>query len=203
MKKVRVAFYKAKEGGLDDKFINRFSGNLGYSHCELVLNSKRDVSAHMQTGGVAIFYYPNLLASKYWDVYELDLPMSGGVIKAVMKSLGTKYDFLGVALKFIGITIPNDEKVWCSEYLLMMINEAIDNYNKKNKLHYDNGAIVKITDTRIMPNDAYLLLKRKFNMRLISDSNSLEATYTSTKVDRWGRVRDKAPKVNWFWRLFN
>jgi len=196
-KKMRVAFYKANKGGLDDKFINRFSGNLGYSHCEIVLDNQHGISAHMQTNGVAIFTYPDLLNSEYWDIYELDIPYSDRAISLAKHFVGAKYDYLGVATKFIGYDIvPNDEKVWCSEYVAIILNIAV-----VNKLPLGSNTI----STREMPNDLFNILKIRFNAKLVSDSNSLQATINSNevKVDRWGRIINKNPKPNWFWRLFN
>ena len=193
MKKMRVAFYKANEGGYDDKFIDKFSGNLGYSHCEIVASNTEGISAHMQTGGVSSFIYPDLLNSKYWDVYELDIHYSANAIKTAKDMIGTKYDYLGVATSFIGIDLPNDSKVWCSEFVLEIVNVAIR----------EKG--INPLKTRLMPNQAYTLLQKELNAKLISNSTSLQATYNSKakKTDRWGRlIKDTTPKENWFWRMF-
>ena len=196
MDKMRIAFYRADEGGYDDKFIDRFSGDLGYSHCEIVLSSTSAISAHMQAGGVKKFTYPNLYHSRYWDIYELDIPYVDEAIEYALSLLNTKYDTLGVALKFIGINIKNDEKVWCSEFMLDVLNIALQ-YSYRTDT---------IRDSRIMPNDAFILINERFNPRLISNSYSLESTFGShpQEVDRWGRVKvlNKPSETSWFWRLF-
>ena len=198
---MRVAFYRSDEGGYDDKFIDKFSGNIGYSHCEIVVSSVEGISAHMQTGGVASFYYPDLLNSKYWDVYEIDIPYSAKAMGEARDMIGTKYDFLGVGAKFINIDLHNNYKVWCSEFTLMVINKAIEDFN-------ENTAVVPISlieDERVMPNEAFELLKKKFTIKLVSENTSLQATYNSKakNTDRWGRIiKDDTPKENWFWRMF-
>ena len=196
-KKMRVAFYKANKGGLDDKFINRFSGNLGYSHCEVVLDNQHGISAHMQTNGVAIFTYPDLLNSEYWDVYELDIPYSDRAITLAKHFIGTKYDYIGVVLWFIGLKTGDSKyKFWCSEFTAYIIRQHLFQMNE---------TVQPIEDTRLMPNELIKILKDRYNAKLVSDSNSLQATINSnkSKVDRWGRIVNKNPKPNWFWRLFS
>jgi len=123
MKKMHIAFYKAKYGDFSDKLIDWGSGKLGYSHCEFVINPTTMIGAHYTGNGVAKFYYNDVYNSKLWDVYELDLPKTKA--KQFMHDMvGTEYDSIGVALHFVGLHYSDKEKVWCSEVCAMAINRT-------------------------------------------------------------------------------
>ena len=196
MGKLRVAFYKSEMGGLDDKFIDKFSGNKGYSHCELIINSKTTISAHMQSNGIWISKYPNIYESEYYDVYELNISKRNKSIQKAISMVGVPYDYIGVALWFIGLKFGDSKnKFWCSEYLAYIVNDHIA-LSKRDDF---------IEDTRVMPNELIEIFKDKYNARLLKPSthSSRDKKDKKYELDRWGRIVEKSHKINWFWRLFN
>jgi len=114
MSKIRVAFFKASHGQLDDKIIDLGSGRLGYSHCEMLVGDNVTIGAHYTDGKVVESYYPNILTSLAWTVLELNAPKA---IEQRMKAqLGVEYDTAGVACKFVGLRACIDpSKTWCSK----------------------------------------------------------------------------------------
>jgi len=173
--KLQIGFYKAKYGGIDDKLINYFSGNNGYSHCEIVLNKNQMIGAHMQTGNVAIYNYPDVYSSKYWDIVELPLYMNNNFTKGLKECVGTPYDTLGVVLSFIGVTqLSRDDKVWCSEFCTIHHNRM--------------GKKAKKIPTLIMPNELYRRLYDMYNSKGWKIVSNLDADDTAYSVDRYGRI---------------
>ena len=180
MEKLRIAFYKASNGQFDDKFIDKFSGNLGYSHCEVVLNESTMIGAHYLADGVNTFYYNNIYTSGYWDVLELDLP-SDLPIEYANTCIGVGYDVLGVVLYFIGLTFGDDkDKVWCSEFCARVINKATN--EKKHKL---------IEDVLIMPNDLYAYMKDELGATRVTNLKSKKRARSTKQpeIDRFGRIK--------------
>lgn len=177
MSKLRVAFYKARYGGFDDHVINRFSGNIGYSHCEVVVDSTTMVGAHYSNDGVRIFKYNNVYSSGLWDVIEIDLPRSIAVQRAKQSAINrVGYDAVGVALQFIHMPIYKDKsKVWCSEFCAKVINYTAKEAYKLN--------------TRIMPNELYTTMIDKLNGKRIYRPllSGDDANYKPV-IDRFGRV---------------
>ncbi len=173
--KLEIAFYKAKYGGIDDKFINYFSGKEGYSHCEVVMSATHMIGAHYTGNGVNNFYYNNVYNSKYWDIVSIEV--SDDNYKAFCEAMvGTPYDTLGVALSFIGINqIAREHKVWCSEFCALA-------YNSSDK-HI-------LRDTLVMPNELFVTLMYLGGTIVKSTAGSELDKRGDNKqeIDRYGRV---------------
>ena len=145
MAKLRLAFFKAKCGAFDDRVIDFWTGGSGYSHCELVINSKRTAGSHIAADGVAYFYYDNIFANGKWDIYEIESP-SNAAVSFMETQIGKKYDLLGLILTFIiPIKKQYNDKWWCSEILMAAINKQL----------------IQNHPTNISPNKLVEILKRE------------------------------------------
>jgi len=126
MSKLRVAFYKAKYGAMDDKIIDFVTGGKGYSHCEIMLDRTTMIGAHFHIRKVEEFKYADVIDSPRWDVYEFDLP-DGKAIAHAKEMIGSKYDTLGVLMYAAKLDFADSkEGVWCSELVQQCINIAIE-----------------------------------------------------------------------------
>jgi hypothetical protein len=171
MKKLHIAFYKASNGKWDDKLIDKFSGNLGYSHCEIVINANTMIGAHYEAGGVKKFRYNDVYNSSLWDVYELDLPAKKAK-QFVHDMLDTPYDTKGVVLHFLGLHYGDrEDMVWCSELCSLAVNIANEHM---------------FIDTLIMPNDMIPILKE--NGAKLLTKKLASSRETRPVIDRFGRV---------------
>lgn len=68
---ISLAFYKASNGSVIDRLINRFSGNAGYSHVEIVFSNGMFFTSSPRDGGVRLKVIkpdPN-----HWDFINLHL----------------------------------------------------------------------------------------------------------------------------------
>jgi len=184
MNKQRIAFFKASKDDWFGKAIDLFSGRVGYSHCELVIDSKTMIGSHYLRGGTGVFYYNNIYNSKNWDIYEIDLD-SEKILEEAHKRVGMEYDTLGVVLHFIGLNIGDKEaKEWCSEHTATCIREAL--------------VIPEVIDALPMPNEHYLELREKIGLRKVLAPKTTESDLgfktdlrfkTNIKeIDRYGRV---------------
>ena len=171
MKKIHLAFYKAKMGGIDDRFIDRFSGQLGYSHCELVIDKNTMIGSHYKANGVKKFYYNDVYNSKYWDIYEIDLE-DVDTTKFAEDFIGTPYDKFGVVLTFFGFKTGDPDKMWCSEFLAEAINTSVA-----------HGYI----DPLVMPNELLEDLINNFGAtKLVSTASGSKEDLTV--LDKYGRI---------------
>jgi len=174
MRNARIAFYKAKHGQVDDKFIDFFSGRKGYSHCEIVINDTTMIGAHYLAGGVKKFYYNNIYDSEYWDIFEIPDVSHAKVSAYAHKQLGLGYDTAGVVLYFIGLTMGDSEdKVWCSELCARALNNNMD-----------KRYIYPLT----MPNDLYLDIISLGAQQVGKVVNATSKQSYKPEVDRFGRV---------------
>ena len=179
MSKLRVAFYRAEYGELDDKYIDRFSGNKGYSHCELVLDAKTMIGSHYLRGGVNIFHYNDIYASKYWDIVEINIDNKYAVEYA-KETVGVGYDTIGVICEFHGLGYcKNLDKVWCSEHTAKCMNRTFDQRG---------FAISKIRNTRIMPNELFTYMMKDLGGKIVRSTASSSNIYYKPEVDRFGRI---------------
>ena len=186
MSKMRVAFYRAEYGQLDDKYIDFFSGKRGYSHCELVVDKTTMIGSHYLAGGVAEFHYNNVFASKYWDIVELEVPNKVAVDYAY-HTIGVGYDTIGAVLQFHHIPFYKDlDKVWCSEHTSKCLNEGF-----KATGHI----LATIENTRIMPNDLFAYLVDDLECKLLRTEDKKlasiahERAMLKPEIDRFGRVK--------------
>jgi len=113
--KTKIAFYKAKNGNWDDKFIDFVTGKKGYSHCEIVINSMTMIGSHYTMNGVREAKYNNVYESGLWDVYEINIPYKD-TIKKARSMLGLEYDLLGAIISPFFEYDPHPSKVFCSEF---------------------------------------------------------------------------------------
>jgi hypothetical protein len=170
MPKLRLAFFKAKHGCFDDKLIDWWTGGGGYSHCELIIDTRTTIGSHISAGGVSMFYYDNILRNDKWDIYELD-SMDDIAIAFIKSKLGQKYDLLGLILTFIiPIKKQDRKKWWCSEILMASINRQLG----------------KSYQTNISPNGIIKLLNKK--EKTFKKRNIKKKQY---KGDLYGRSNDK------------
>jgi len=163
---IRVAFFKASHGELDDKVIDFGSGNIGYSHCEYMTSEYSTIGAHYKDNIVEERYYNNLLSDPRWVVLEINYDE---VIpeKNMVAAIGTKYDTAGVVCKFIGLNACiNDEKTWCSK----VIAESLNHVN-----------------INIMPNELFTYLK-EVGGSIISNVASNEVIPKVDKTNKLGRI---------------
>jgi hypothetical protein len=168
---IYIAFFKAKYGQWDDKLIDKFSGNIGYSHCEFVVDENTTIGSHALAGGVTRFKYNNILADERWDVLRIYGTYVESLIYAE-KHIGDPYDFLGVALHYIGIDIYESRKgQWCSEFCHNVVKAGKMMYSYKDPLP--------------MPNELYKTL-------LENGAKPVPITYASTEtkpeIDYLGHV---------------
>ncbi len=174
MNKIHIAMYKGK-GRIRDKIVDLFTGNLGYTHCELVITPQKTIGSHyLYKNGVQYFYYNNIYNNPRWDIYEVDGDLQVA-LKYARKQVGTPYDLAGVILYFIGLTYGDSRKgVWCSEYLAEVINRA-----NKSKIN-----------TMIMPNILIKVLKKSFSaVHIVRYLNPKCKTITNCKeIDELGRI---------------
>ena len=178
MKKLRVAFLKADSGQMDDKFIDKFSGNLGYSHCEMVVNPGTMIGAHYNAKGVKKFHYNNVYHSDMWDIVEIDLD-GKHAIKYMEDMLDTPYDALGVVLFFIGVRRGDkSDAVWCSEVCSYACNIVFKENN-----------IDQILPGTIMPNDLFDLLVNEYGGDVVNTVDSRKKVKEKLELDRFGRIK--------------
>ena len=180
MNKLRIAFYKAQNGNWDDKLIDRFSGGLGYSHCEVVVNSTTMIGAHYLAKGVAKFRYNDIYSDPMWDIYEIDMDNAQTISYAEFMVGRLGYDTTGVVLYFIGLHMGDDKTdVWCSEFCARAINKG---FNPK-------GVDKLIDNVLTMPNEFYTDFLALGAIKV----NKLNARRNRTHknkptIDRYGRV---------------
>ncbi len=179
---LRVAFYRAEFGELDDKIIDKGSGGLGYSHCEVVIDAKTMIGAHYLAGGVNTFHYNDIYSSKYWDIYEIDVNAIRGQLYA-KQCIGVGYDAVGVILDFIKLPFyVNHDKTWCSKFTAVVVNKAYD----------PKGLDTLIDDVSLMPNEFLTFITEVLDAKQI---NRLNAKRNRTfkdrpaEVDRFGRIQ--------------
>jgi len=180
MSKLRVAFYRAEKGSFDDKVIDRGTGSLGYSHCEVVVDSTTMIGAHYNAKGVKKFKYNDIYASGLWDVLEFDLLKKEAIKLAenfVKDRVG--YDTLGAVLEYmhLGSVYKDTDKVWCSELCAKCINFSISIYDIKDIAKVDNSC---------MPNElySYMLNNGATSIKTLASTSK----YDKPVLDRFGRV---------------
>ncbi len=164
--------YKGK-GRIRDKIVDFFTGNLGYTHCELVITPQKTIGSHyLYKSGVQYFYYNNIYNNPRWDIYEVDGELQVA-LKYARKQVGTPYDLKGVLLYFIGLKFGDDRKgVWCSEYLAEVINRT-------------TGSKI---NTMIMPNVFLKHLLKDFGAMLVL-SHKCKTITNCKEIDVLGRVK--------------
>jgi len=147
---LKVAFYKSdcKYVNIGDTIVNKFTGGLGFSHVELVLNVDGKYYQYSSTfvdGGVrrkehiydtSVWKYKNFTISH--QEYELILDFYNAI-------MGNKYDILGL-LGFIIPVIDRVDKWFCSE----SCSRALQIIGFKQ--------LMLLESSRISPNKLYSIL---------------------------------------------
>jgi hypothetical protein len=138
---IKLAFYKAHQGGLDDKLISWWTKGK-FSHTEIVSNGYMYSSSGMD-GGVR--KKPHKYDTKKWEYVDIELDL--GILNEIFeKTENQKYDFKGI----LGFIIPlqdRSNKWFCSEWCSNVIKCNGD------KRFYT------LEPSRISPNKLYKIIK--------------------------------------------
>ena len=109
---LRLAFYIAEHGTLQDKFVAKVI-NSKYSHVEIVFSNNICASASPRDKGVR-FKKIDLNNGK-WDIYKVNTILNEDEIKKwFLSHLGDQYDTLGAIGSGIGIPLYSLNKKFCS-----------------------------------------------------------------------------------------
>jgi hypothetical protein len=173
MAKLRVAFFKASSGELDDKLIDLVTGNDGFSHCELMFSIKHTIAAHYLNGGVIECYYNNLSSDPRWVILEKEVSgyYKSSTLNLAKSFLGQGYDTKGVvctALLNRPICIDKNS-TWCSKLIARCMIDQIDK------------------DINIMPNDLYKALLYS-GWRIVDKTLQSKNNKSDKELDRFGRI---------------
>jgi hypothetical protein len=174
---VFVSFFKADRGEWDDKLIDKLTGGLGYSHCEILVSDNKSIGSHYIDGGVIECEYNNLLSDPRWDIWVLDITPAK-VMKYLKDSLGEPYDAKGVIVTALTpFKYDVEGAKWCSELCAKALNEELKDY----------------FDPLAMPNDLVRAILRHPKSSYVS-TRSTEGSVLDfffkdrEELDRFGRV---------------
>jgi len=116
---LRVAFYKSNCEYADkwDRFIDKHTGNLGYSHTEIILdvdNGLYQYSSSITDNGVR--RKEHIIDHDVWDykLYNITQKEFDTILEFFNKIMGNKYDKLGL-VGFILPIIDREDRWFCSE----------------------------------------------------------------------------------------
>ena len=181
---VYVTFYKSTFGEWDDKIIDKVTGGLGYSHCEILTSTNKSIGAHYKDGGVIECEYNDILDDPRWDVYVLDIDPDK-VMKYLIGALGDPYDLKGVLITALTpFKKDNKGSKWCSELCSKALNEELK--DQFNPLSMPNELARKII---VHPKSTYLS-NRKLDGSLVDWLFN-----TRDELDRYGRVKIDKTKI--------
>ena len=147
--KFYLAFYKAncKKAHWDDKIINWWTGSIGFSHVEIVIDYENGkmvmLSSSPRDGGVRM--KEHRYDESIWEYVEVDLTLSH-VMNIFKLTDGAKYDWMGI----LGFVIPfkDSTKDWfCSEWCSNVLKT------------YGNEKLLLLEPSKISPNKLYTLMK--------------------------------------------
>jgi hypothetical protein len=143
---VKLAFYKAHQGGWDDKLISWWTKG-PYSHVEIVVGPDVDnltmYSSYASDGGVRRTlhkYDPTV-----WEYVDIDLDFNV-LFQIYQRTNGMKYDYLGM----LGFILPfkdRENKWFCSEW--------VSNVLKCN----GDKRFYTLEPSRISPNKLYKIVR--------------------------------------------
>ena len=118
---IKLAFYKAEKGRWDDKIIDLFTGQLGYSHVAFVEKDNTILESY-QSKGVTRTY--TNLDDDCWDIVEVPNFDYFKVENKLLSQLGNQYDWVGLIINwlipiqfFFRDDLDPQRKWWCSEYI--------------------------------------------------------------------------------------
>lgn len=173
---IDIAFFKAKHGQLDDKLIDFFSGRIGYSHCEFVVDPYNTIGSHALTNGVARFKYNNIYNNPAWDIIRVPEADYKKALEYAEVHIGDSYDFLGVALHYIGIDIYEErDGQWCSEFCDNCIAASVDRSKWQTSLP--------------MPNELFVHMLNKLGSYKVQNLDAgNKPTYAKLPIDYLGRI---------------
>ena len=133
---MKLAFYKAfqEKATIIDKLIGIASVGK-YSHVELIFDNGLCFSVSGRDGAgrfKKIKFNPDR-----WDILELDDRMDPVIIlREANKYVGYKYDYLGAFFSVTPICIQKDNKIFCSEVVINMLNKSMNPYRLKDGCNY-------------------------------------------------------------------
>jgi hypothetical protein len=173
MAKLRVAFFKADAGQLDDKLIDLVTGNDGFSHCEIMFSVNHTIAAHYINNGVIECYYNNLSSDSRWVILEKEVSnyYKSSTFNLAKSFLGKKYDTKGVVCTAL-LKRPictNKDSTWCSKLVARCMIDQIDK------------------DINIMPNDLYNTLLDN-GWRVTHKTLQSKYNKSNKEIDRFGRI---------------
>lgn len=136
---MKLMLYKADKGTLLDKTIDKFSGNYGYSHVELVFDQIYDnekdgyicFSSSPREGEVR-FKYINPHINDHWVIVDLDYSKEDEqrVYSRCFEFVGAKYDYYGILFWYVFFWVKkqHDDRWWCSEIVSYLLD--LEKYRK-------------------------------------------------------------------------
>jgi uncharacterized protein YycO len=117
MKTIRIAFFRAKYGGIVDKLIGCFSRG-EYSHAEVVFADGRSWSSSFQDGGVRFKDISYSHPERWNDItFVISDNVNAKLLEFCEANVGKKYDWLGV-LAFIIPVKQSHNRLFCSEAIV-------------------------------------------------------------------------------------
>lgn len=134
---MKVALYKADTGKPLDFIINKMTGSLGYSHCELVFDKQTGLNPNFDYANAECFgisgrdnnsrYRQINLLNGRWDLFDVDLDIDEfQIYKKCQNFLNLKYDYVGIMFDWIlplGVQLMN--RWYCSELTIKLIEDKI------------------------------------------------------------------------------
>jgi len=145
--KFYVAFYKSnnKYAKWDDKLINWWTGKNGYSHCEIVVDNRGEMtmfSSSGRDGGVRC--RPHNYNTDVWDYIEVDLSLKH-IFEIFHLTENQKYDWFGI----LGFIFPFKDRTFewfCSEWCSNVLKT------------YGNEKLLLLEPSKLSPNKFYRVL---------------------------------------------
>lgn len=143
---MRIAFYRAANGGIVDKLINFFTERRGFSHVEFVFSDGVFFSSSGQDGGCR--FKEITPKPENWEMFHFGLSASSEIeLRQVCQQLvyrKVKYDWLGV-LGFVIQVRACPKRLFCSECLVSCLQQI--------------GLLLHIDKTKVSPNDLWQIME--------------------------------------------
>lgn len=120
---MQIAFYKGKGSWVSWCIRKRTNGC--YSHVEAVFSDGRSFSSHETEGGVRFKDIDYVKDAADWDLFEFDVsPEDEAVMRkwAEIKA-GKRYDFRAIARYLLGMEMPENDRLFCSETMVDMAHQ--------------------------------------------------------------------------------
>ena len=141
---MKIAFYKAfqeRATKMDVAIALASFGN--YSHVELIFSNGESFSISARDGGARfkeISYSPEV-----WDIKEIEITdyNESKIREDANLLIGTEYDYIGAMISVLPFCYTNDNKSFCSEVVVNLINKYYGYKELKDGCKYSPSKLFK------------------------------------------------------------